>query len=249
MTALLRAEVFKLRTTRTFWSLAAAGLALATVITVITLAFGTAPDTAHGVRNLLANQSSVALFLLIAGIVASAGEYRHGTISSTFLVAPDRLRVIVSQALAYTGAALAVAVLAGAIVAAIALPWLSSLGAPSLGTGRVVGLFATGALDVALAGGFGVALGAVLRNQVAGIVSILVLLFVFDPAVSSAANGYAPYSLAGIGATLSGRRGTGDTIGTKIHLLPVWEAALLWVGYTLVLLTIATILTRRRDIT
>jgi ABC-2 type transport system permease protein len=249
VSALLRAEVFKLRTTRTFWSLAAAGLTLGIVVTVISLAFGTAPNTEHDVRNVLGNQSSISLFLLIAGIVASAGEYRHGTISSTFLVAPDRLRVIVSQALAYTGAALTVAVLAAAIVAAIALPWLASLDAPSLGTGQVLGLFGTGALDVALAGGFGVALGAVLRNQVAGIVSILVLLFVFDPAVASAAPGYGPYSLWGIGSTLSGQKGTDDTIGSKIHLLPVWEAALLWAGYTLVLLAVATVLTRRRDIT
>jgi ABC-2 type transport system permease protein len=249
MTTLLRAELLKLRTTRTFWSLAGAGLGATTMFTVLSLALGSTPASKHAVRDLLATQSTIALFLLVGGIVVSAGEYRHGTISSTFLVAPDRLRVLASQAIAYTGAALAVAAVSAGLVAAIALPWLASLDAPHLGTGTVLGLFGTGALDIALAGGFGVAVGAVLRNPVAGIVAVLLLLFVVDPAIGGNVRAYAPYSLWGIGTTLSGRHGTVDTVGGKIHLLPVWEAALLWLGYTLVLLAIATILTRRRDIT
>jgi len=249
MTNLLRAELFKVRTTRAFWALAGGGAALMVVIPVLNLAFGTPPQTAHGVRSLLGSASTLALFLIVAGIVASAGEYRHGTISNTFLVAPDRLRVLTAQALAYAGAALAVAVVGAGLLAAVALPWLSSLDAATLSTSQTLGLLAGGVLDVALAGAFGVALGAVLRNQVAGVVGILVLLFVVDPAISSSAHGYAPYSLWGVGLTLTGHRGTTGSIGDKIHLLPVWEAALLWAGYTLVLLAIATVLTRRRDIT
>ena len=53
--------------------------------------------------------SSGALLLLVIGILMTAGEFRHGTATATFLISPYRRRVI--------GAKLAAAALVEAAVA------------------------------------------------------------------------------------------------------------------------------------
>lgn len=247
MTDLLRSELLKLRTTRTFWLVIASGWGLMVLITVLALALDSTPATESEVRGILSTAGTSGLFVLVLGVVASAGEYRHGTISSTFLVAPDRLRVLLSQALAYTAAGFLVGCAAAALMAAIALPWLASIDAPTMPSRELLGLFLGGAVYGGLAGGLGVAVGAVLRNQVAGIVLLLVVLFVLDPALSALLDGYAPYSLTGLGVTISG--GTGEDVAGGTDLLPVWGAVLVWASYALALIGAATVLTRRRDIT
>jgi hypothetical protein len=49
-----------------------------------------------------------------------------------------------------------------------------------------------------------VGVGAVLRNQIAGIVALLLMLFVIDPTFSALFEGYAPYSIGGLGTAISG---------------------------------------------
>jgi hypothetical protein len=57
-----------------------------------------------------------------------------------------------------------------------------------------------------------VGVGAVLRNQIAGIVALLLMLFVIDPTFSALFEGYAPYSIGGLGTAISGGSG-GDVAG------------------------------------
>jgi hypothetical protein len=58
---------------------------------------------------------------------------------------------------------------------------------------------------------WGARVGALLRNHVAAVVLVLVILFVIDPAVSAVVEDYAEYSLSGLGISLS--RGAGEDIG------------------------------------
>ena len=44
------------------------------------------------------------LFILLLGVMAMAGEWRHKTITSTFLAAPDRLRLLTAKTLSYAAA-------------------------------------------------------------------------------------------------------------------------------------------------
>ena len=96
MSALLSSELLKLRTTRT-----AFGFLVATVL--LTLGVGAATFATIDVSNeqdlkdALARAGFVAALLLVLGIVASTGEYRHGTITSSLLVSPDRLRFLASK--------------------------------------------------------------------------------------------------------------------------------------------------------
>ena len=129
--------------------------------------------------------------MLVLGAVAGAGEYRHGTIASTLLVTPNRLRAVAAQTLACALGGAAVGLAASVLTVAVALPWLSSIDAPTLDTGELLGIVFGNALYSGLAAALGVALGSLLRNQVAAIVLLLMVLFVVDPAISALAEDYA----------------------------------------------------------
>jgi ABC-2 type transport system permease protein len=245
MSRLVAAELLKLRTTRTFWGLAGATLGLVVLITVLTLALDSGLRDESDVRGVLSTAGASGLLLLVLGVVFSAGEYRHGTIATTLLVTPDRLRATAAKTLACAAAGLVVGLVVAAVTAAIALPWLAAKDAPALSTGEVLGLFGGGVLYTSLAGALGAGVGALLRNQVAAVVLVLVLLFVIDPAVSALAEDYTKYSLAGLGVSLSG--GPAEDVNGG-ELLAFWAAALLWAGYTAVFVAAAALLTSRRDI-
>ena len=181
MTRLVHAELLKLWTTRTariVLALAAAGAAALTIF-VLTLA-GRPGQPALGddaLRQLVgAPNGPLTLAALLLGILGMAGEFRHGTATSTFLVTPGRGRVVAAKLAASALAGLAVALVAAVVVLAIALPWLPAKGVqvpladPGLAA-RVAGLAAAVALHAVL----GTGLGALLRNQFAAVVAGLLL--------------------------------------------------------------------------
>ena len=79
MTRLVGAELLKLRTTRTFWGLVGATLALVLLIVVLSLALNDAFRNEDDVRSLLSTAGASGLLMLVFG----AGEYRHDTIASS----------------------------------------------------------------------------------------------------------------------------------------------------------------------
>ena len=100
MTALLSSELLKLRTTRT-----AFGFLVATVLLTVGIGAATfATITVTGKEDLedaLAGAGFVSALLLVLGIVAATGEYRHGTITSSLLASPVRTRFLSAKVLAY----------------------------------------------------------------------------------------------------------------------------------------------------
>jgi ABC-2 type transport system permease protein len=236
-----------MRTTRTFWWVTALGLALTVLIVVVTLATSTIASE-EDARGVLANIGVPGLFMIILGVVGAAGEYRHGTITSTFLVAPDRRRVLIAKALAYALGGLAVGIVSAALVLVISAPWLSAQGHPlgSLGLdGGALGLLVAGALAyMAVSGMLGVAVGALATNQVTAVVIVFLVLFLIDPVVASLSHTYGRFSLEGLGAKLSG--GSGQDVGYE--LLPLGVAALVYLGYAVVLLAATAGVVTRRDV-
>jgi ABC-2 type transport system permease protein len=245
VTQVIGSELLKLRTTRTFYGLAGAALALVMLAVVLPLALNDDFTTEDDVRSVLSTAGASGLMMLILGVVASAGEYRHGTIAWTLLVTPDRLRVAAGQAVACALAGAAIASVAALFTAAVALPWLGARDAPSLSGGEVLGIFAGGILYGALAGAFGAGLGALLRNQTLAVVLVLVFLFVVDPTLIALVDGYDKFSLGGLQTSITG--GAEEDFGGE-DLLPFGVATLIWVGYTAVLVGAAALLTSRRDI-
>jgi ABC-2 type transport system permease protein len=242
MTRLVAAELLKLRTTRTFWALAGSAAGLVMLIVVLSLIIDDNLDSPDEVESLLAAGGLGGLLTLVLGVVAAAGEYRHGTIASTLLVTPQRLRAVSAAVVACTLGGAVIGLAISGVIALVALPWLSAMDVDLLPLGETLELFLGATLFAALGGALGASLGALLRNQVAAVVSLLVLIFVVDSALSALVEDLAPYTLSGLSSAMTG--GDDGTIDT----LPRGVAALVWAGYAAVLAGAAAILTARRDI-
>jgi ABC-2 type transport system permease protein len=181
MTTLLQAELIKLRTTRTFVALTAVAAGLALLLTVLTGVL-TDPDPDEVLTQIFANDTSSA-FILVLAVIGITGEWRHRTITGALLAAPDRLRFLAAKAIAYAGAGLVLSLLISATVTVVGLLIVGVRGLPEPGVGELVEYIARSAGLAALLGAFGVALGALVRNQVGAIVGVLAAMFVLEPMV------------------------------------------------------------------
>lgn len=244
MRDLVRAELLKLRTTRMFWGNVVAVLTLVPFGVALAITGGSAPlDSADGVRHVMSAASSGALLLLVIGILMTAGEFRHGTATATFLISPDRRRVI--------GAKLAAAALVGAAVAvtsvlltlAVALPWLSAEAIDiSAYTSEAIAALLGSAGATVLGAVVGVGLGSLVRNQTAAITIALVwtqvveaVLVGFVPEVGKWFPSGAANALAGVATPNGG-------------LLPMGTAAVLLTAYGLAFAAAGAATLVRRDI-
>ena len=242
MIRVIGSELLKLRTTRTFWALAGSAVGLVLLIVLLTLAIDDQLNTKTEVTDLLSTVGLSGLLTLVLGVVVGAGEYRHGTIASTLLVTPNRLQAVAAQVIACALGGLAIASAAAGFTLVIALPWLSAKGALTPDAEDVAGTLIGAIGYAALAAALGAALGALLRNQVAAVVTILVLIFVIEPVVGGLLEDVWPFTLTGLGAAMSGASGDGSD-----RLAP-GLAALVWAIYASLLALLAALSTSRRDI-
>ncbi|TCM42780.1 hypothetical protein [Kribbella sp. VKM Ac-2568] len=118
MTALIQAELIKHLGLRLTWVLLALATVLAagltTAISIVAGTHGSAPLGRDDLRGLLAVPGLlVAGIVFILGVLSSASEYRHHTITGSLLVTPHRGRFLAGK---YAAAAIA-----GSVFAIVAL--------------------------------------------------------------------------------------------------------------------------------
>ncbi|HEX8101158.1 MAG TPA: hypothetical protein VF533_00960 [Solirubrobacteraceae bacterium] len=225
MTRLVRAELLKLATTRDLWWTLAATLPLSAALVAVTITSPSGPGgaplgTGAGVRSVMAAASTGSLMLLLLGIAAMAGEFRHGTAVSTFLACPDRRRLFLAKLGATVLAGLAVGLAAAVVTLAVGLPWLRAEGV-DLGAhaGAVAGSLLGSVAVTALAGAIGVGLGALARNQTTAVA----LALVWTVAVESVVAGLAPelfrWLPGGAFAAVTGSRSLGATLAPGAGLM------------------------------
>jgi ABC-2 type transport system permease protein len=181
VTGLVLGEFRKLATTKLWLWMLVLGVALCGAATGAAIGFAEPGplglNTAAGQRTLFAQASVTLLVVGILGIVAVTGEFTHQTATPTFLTTPRRGRVVLAKLLTYAAGTLT--------VLAIALLWLDAKDVDLVLSGTDLGRSLVGvALEVALYAVLGVAIGCLMRNQIAAIVGFVAYLFVVGPILS-----------------------------------------------------------------
>ncbi len=239
----MRAELLKMRSTRTTLGLVLGMIVLIALLALVTalLSKGAVLAGSENQRELLNVGGLAGLFAALAGILLVTGEFRFGTIRPTFLFEPRRSRVLTAKVGAGLLAGLVFGVAGEALVFVIYYAVLRGRDIPFvLGAGEVTLLVLGTLAGVALWGAIGVGIGAVVRNQVAAIVGLLAwgfvvenLLFGFVPRVGRFGPTHAGEALGGLG----GPHDLSPAAGAAV--LVAWTAALAFAGI---------MLTARRDV-
>jgi ABC-type transport system involved in multi-copper enzyme maturation permease subunit len=254
MIRLIRAEFGKLFSTK-LWLWLLLGAVLMTALFVsLTIGFDGQPNnpaprmsTVAGQKNMLGSAAAAGIWTLILGIIAVTGEFRHQTVTPTFLATPHRGRVVIGKLVAYAITGVGYGVLTIAVALGIALPWLSAKDiSVSLSADGIPGTLVGIALSVAVYALLGVGLGALVRNQIAAVVGALVYQFLIEAFVRALPwiRDYYQYFPGGANSAL-----VGTVAGPNTRLLHPYQGGLLLVAYGLVFAILGTWIAVRRDVT
>jgi ABC-2 type transport system permease protein len=252
MRALVGAEMLKLRSTRTTVWLLLATLAMAclTVAVSVPKAGDDRAPVALNDPSLLAVTVGGAfgvpmVLMVLLGGVAFTQEFRYGTVTSTYLVEPQRTRVLVAKWLSLVLVSLVVTTLTLVVSVAFSLALIASRdGAVSLDS-RFWQMMAGGFVVMAVYGVIGVAIGALVRNQITAVTGVLVwmlavehIVFPSYPVVGRWLPTSATYSLMQLDPSV-------DPDG---ELLSTSASGVLLAAYAVVAVTLALRLTPKRDV-
>lgn len=249
MNNLIRSELLKQRTVRLpLIAVAAAAIAGAlTAIAIITTAghAGNPPLDRHSLTQLVHGPFAiVAGAALLLGILGTAGEFRHQTITSTLLVAPRRGRLLTAKVLVHAGLGAGLALVACAVNLAVSIPWLSSHDVPLAGPTDVARVVAGSVAAAALFGAAGAGLGALLANQTTAVTVSLVWLLAVEGLVVNITSTPTLHDRLPGGALGVIARGAGEGAHT-----PLWAAAGCAVAYAGALVAAGTRRLIDRDVT
>jgi ABC-2 type transport system permease protein len=239
-----RAELLKIRSTRTTVGIVLGMIALIVLFSLLSGLLTKAPNmtSTEDQRGLLGVGSLAGVFSALAGIMLVTSEFRFGTIRPTFLFTPRRSRVIGAKLAAGLLAGIAFGVVGEALGFAIGYAALDGRGIAYALDADQTSLLVLGTLaGVALWGALGVGVGVIVRNQVGAIIGLLAwgfvaenLLFAFVPSVGRFAPVHAQNALMGL---------------TSKHLLPAAAGGAILLAWTITFALAAAGLAARRDVT
>jgi ABC-2 type transport system permease protein len=242
----IRSEVCKLTTVRGPWLLLAAGpLLVVAGITGLVESGGNVHDPATQ-RTALAHTGLAAVFTLIFGILAVAGEYRHSTITDTYLSSPRRDRVIAAKLTVYALAGAAAGVVSSGVALAATAAWWAQRGghlqlsAADIWLTLVGGVAANGALAA-----IGVGLGALIRNPAAAIATALAWFALIEGILGQLLGSALARWLPFYASEALGR----SNLSATARLLPQWGGGLMLLAYAAIFAAAAVFTTIRRDVT
>jgi ABC-2 type transport system permease protein len=239
----IRAEILKIRSTRTTLGLVIGMLVLVLAFTVLTGLLENERNLANAEdqRQLLGIGSIAGIFAALAGIFVMTSETRFGTIRPTFLVTPSWYRILVAKVVASFIAGLVFGIVGTAVSFGVGYVCLSQRGIPDvLSSGDVAWLLVGCIVGSGIWGGIGVGLGTAVRNQVGAVIALLAWGFVVEnlliglvPSVGRWAPVQAQNAFQG---------------STADHLLSPGLGALVMLAWMAGLVALGFALTSRRDV-
>ena len=185
MSATLRAELLKLRTTRTFIALVASAVGLSLLVVVLTTSIQD-HFSREDIRELYTADFS-GLFIFLLGIMGMAGEWRHRTITATVLAQPNRLTLLAAKVVAYALAGALLSLVVNVAIMGVGEAILGARNLTTLGIDQLADSLWRNLVLAAFSGALGVCIGGILRNQVVAIVATLLFALAIEPTVIAVA--------------------------------------------------------------
>lgn len=262
---LLHAEWIKLWTVRsTIWTLAMTVVVMvglvAAVAGVMSTQIDDAPSGAEaidlGLTPFLPAVQMASIAVVVLGVLAISGEYTTGMIRSSVAAAPRRTPVLWSKLVVLTATILVVAAFAVALGYGVATLFLSRIDlAPSLSEPQVLRVLGGCALYLATIAAFAFAIGALLRHSAAALATILALLLVVENVVAAIPweplQYVSPFLPATAGSKITQTDMTIDMVNSMSEHganLTAWQGYGVLVAWVAVLLAVAAVLMKRRDV-
>jgi hypothetical protein len=192
------------------------------------------------------------LLTLVVGVMSIGSEYRHMTITSTFLSTPKRVRVMVAKVISLLGigAFYGMVFLVGSVgvgASIIAVKGFSPI--PEVGT--ITRTLALSLLVLGLWSLVGLGAGILIPNQVAAILIAVGAAWILEPLLGfllslvSWGQSIVPYMPSQATSAMVGQ----VNATANVELLSWWAGALVLVAYAAILAGIGSVLTVRRDVT
>lgn len=260
LTRAVRSELLKFFTTRLWWGMAIgvflSGAAFALLFGILYTSKSFLEQSGNGGfgGQIVADDVQIAntvytaglsvgyLLMLVIGVVQIGAEYRHRTISSTFLTQPRRPRVMLGKVLALVliGAGYGVLSLVGSVL--VGAVTLQARGAEPFPSGEVFRTLALSLLVLGLWALIGLGAGILIPNQVAALLIAVGVAWIVEPLVGVAISAWdfgqqhiAPYlPSSATQAVVNGAQASADDArlswwGGAIALA-VWAAAIAGAG-------------------
>lgn len=243
MSALLRGELLKLRTTRTFVVLVGTALSLSLLLVTLLATTGSAVTGDDARSKLLAGDLS-GIVILLLGVIGMSGEWRHRTITGTVLASPNRARLLAAKVLSHSiaGVVLSLTVTTATIAAGTLI--MSGRGEATLQAAELADLLWRSLTVAAVLGALGVCVGALVRNQTVAVVAVIVIAAVLEVALMNnlpEVERFGPFNGAPSG--ILGGVGVPNN-----EVLSLGVAVAVSIGWVAAAFTAAATLLRRRDL-
>jgi ABC-2 type transport system permease protein len=260
MLDLLKAEILKVRSTRTAFGLLIAALLIAVVPTILAVLLIPKEELVQteggliAVLGIMPAASLIPILCLVFGILSMTNEYRHGTVSYTYLTTPRRGHVIVVKLVVCAVIGAAVMLVTGLLAVVTA-----GLGAELRGIDLGLTDVPQGAdwellrdvslvlLTTGLATSFGVALGALIRHQVIAVAGTLIWALAVENIITGlkpAIGQWLPFTVFLQVVVNTGE--IDEAMGPSLSSLEAFAVALAYIALASVA---AVFITMRRDVT
>jgi hypothetical protein len=235
MTALLKAELLKLRTTRTFVAIVGSAGALSLILVVLGAALGKETDP-----HALFTNTAITYIIVMLGAIAMTGEWRHRTITGSVLAAPNRVRMLAAKTVSYAVAGVTLSILVTVPTIIVGELVLAGRGDATLGAGGIADVLWRNLAVAALLGPLGVCIGALVRNQIVTVVGLVIVAAALEPAVFS--------GVPEVGRFLPLSGAPGGVLGGTDGTLSPGPALAVLIAWGLAAFAAAAVNLRRRDL-